>query len=81
MFGTIRFIIKAIPWVVFLWNGFYLFGCSIIAKFLVNSNIIWLRVLTNPSGTAKSVNKAAGTAVRHALWAIGALAVLIIMYT
>ena len=76
MFGTIA----TIAWIIFIWDILALIGCFGIAKFMFGTGLIWLRAITDPDGTAKSVKRTAGDAVRYAMWALGSAVVLALLY-
>lgn len=72
--------IVSILWLVFLYNLIALAGCLFLGKFLFNSNILFLRILMNPTGTSKSITKAAGKAIRFAGWAAISGILLLLIY-
>ena len=69
-----------IVWIIFLVNFFALLGTIGIAKFLIDTKIIWLRALVSPESTASSVRKQAGSAIKYAAWTIGSALVLFLIY-
>lgn len=75
--GTICLIV----WVMLIYHGLALAGCIFLGKFMFQTNLIWLSAILEPSRTSKSIASTASLAIRHALWTVGYVAVLFVLYS